>query len=83
MVGMRPVYQITCVQKLFPHIKGGAKVADYLLKAIAEPSFFQAFAPIPTSAAKTPWDSRLSSPSLPSTGHAKTTTFKQVHEETG
>ena len=43
MVGMLPIYQITCVQKLFPHNKGGAKVADYRLKAIGEHAFFQAF----------------------------------------
>ena len=46
MVGILPIYQITCVQILFPHIKGGAKVVDYLLKAIAQRSFFQAIEPI-------------------------------------
>ena len=54
MVGIRPVYQITCVQKLFPQIKGGAKVADYLLKAMVEASFFQAFPAFETVVAKTP-----------------------------
>jgi hypothetical protein len=54
MVGIRPIYQITCVQKLFPQIKGGAKVADYLLKAIAEASFFQAFPAFQTAPRKTP-----------------------------
>jgi hypothetical protein len=47
MVGIRPIYQITCVQKLFPHIKGGAKVADSNLNAIPEAAFFQAILPFP------------------------------------
>ena len=47
MVGIRPIYQITCVQKLFPHIKGGAKVADSNLNAIPKASFFQAILPFP------------------------------------
>ena len=47
MVGIRPIYQITCVQKLFPHIKGGAKVADSNLNAIPKRSFFQAWPPFP------------------------------------
>lgn len=40
MVGIRPVYQITFGQLLFPHIKGGAKVADYGLKAMGKTRFF-------------------------------------------
>ena len=54
MVGIRPIYQITCVQKLFPQIKGGAKVADYLLKAMVGAAFFQAFPAFETTVAKTP-----------------------------
>jgi len=83
MVGIRPVYQITCVQKLFPQIKGGAKVADYRLKAIAEAAFFQAFPAFPTALAKTPLNSGLffipNSQFIP----PKKTTFKQVGEEAG
>jgi hypothetical protein len=83
MVGMRPIYQITCVQILFPHIKGGAKVADYLLNAIAKAAFFQAFPAFESTLSKTPWNSGLffvlSENNVPS----KKTTFKQVGEEVG
>jgi hypothetical protein len=41
-------------KKLFPQIKGGAKVADYLLKAMVEAAFFQAFPAFETVVAKTP-----------------------------
>lgn len=83
MVGIRPIYQITCVQKLFPHIKGGAKVADYLLKAIAEAAFFQAFPAFETTLSKTPWNSGLFSIPTASFLPSKKTTFKQVGEEVG
>lgn len=83
MVGIRPIYQITCVQKLFPHIKGGAKVADYLLKAIAEAAFFQAFPAFETTPPKTPWNSGLFSHPTRGKIPSKKTTFKQVGEEVG
>ena len=83
MVGIRPIYQITCVQKLFPQIKGGAKVADYLLKAIAEGSFFQAFPTVQTAHPKTPWNSGLFSHPSGSKAPSKKTTFKQVGEAVG
>ena len=83
MVGIRPIYRITCVQKLFPQIKGGAKVADYLLKAIAEAAFFQAFPAFETTLSKTPWNSRLFSIPTGSFLPLKKTTFKQVGEEVG
>ena len=83
MVGIRPIYQITCVQKLFPQIKGGAKVADYLLKAIAEASFFQAFPAFQTAHPKTPWNSGLLSHRTGSKAPSKKTTFKQVGEAVG
>lgn len=81
MVGIRPIYQITCVQKLFPQIKGGAKVADFLLKAIAGASFFQAFPAFETAPPKTPWNSGLWSNPNGDRIPSKMTTFKQVGEE--
>ena len=83
MVGIRPIYQITCVQKLFPQINGGAKVADYLLKAIAEADFFQALPVFQTTLSKTPWNSWLFSIPTGSFLPLKKTTFKQVGEEVG
>jgi hypothetical protein len=83
MVGIRPIYQITCVQKLFPQIKGGAKVADYLLKAIVDLAFFQAFSAIGSYKPKTDWNS-VASLAIESTHvGSKTTTFKHVHDEAG
>lgn len=59
MVGILPIYQITCAQKTFPQIKGGAKVADFRLKTIAEAGFFQAFPATEPSPSKTPRNSSL------------------------
>ena len=83
MVGIRPIYQITCVQKLFPRIKGGAKVADYLLKAMVGAAFFQAFPAFETAVAKTPWYSSVFSNPNRYAIAPKKTTFKQVGEEVG
>ena len=83
MVGIRPIYQITCVQKLFPQIKGGAKVADYLLKAIANPAFFQAFSAIRTYETKTGWNSVPSLTNESTLRGSKTATFKHVSDELG
>jgi hypothetical protein len=82
MVGIRPIYQITCVQKLFPQIKGGAKVADYLLKAIADLAFFQAFSAIGAYKPKTDWNSMASLAIASTRIGLKTTTFKHVKDET-
>jgi len=83
MVGIRPIYQITCVQKLFPQIKGGAKVADYHLKAMVGAAFFQAFPAFETAVAKTPrYSSVFSNPNRYAIAPKKTT-FKQVGEEVG
>jgi len=81
MVGIRPIYQFTCVQILFPHIKGGAKVADSCLKAIAQASFFQAISAIRACGIKTHWNSGRSHTKRTPQWSRKTTSFKHIDEE--